>query len=204
MRRTRFHTLNPVSAKCQAVFLEKEDSKSIFKALAYTKPRRYTASSGWKWPKLAPEEVKLACSSEIKSTSPGPNYITQTIITHAYSACPSQISLLFKTLVNTGYHLKCWRQANCAILRKNNKPDYKQPSAYQPISLLSCLGKKKITTTLLLDVKGAYNHISKNRLLIVLSDLALPNSVIKWVSSFMSGRLLKLLFNGQSDENQPI
>ncbi|TVY32154.1 hypothetical protein LSUB1_G006484 [Lachnellula subtilissima] len=111
MRRTRFHTLNP--------FLEKEDSKSIFKALAYTKPRRselvlnlklsatefatiftakcnlfrqtlfpppletpspnwssYTASSGWKWPKLAPEEVKLACSSEIKSTSPGPDYIT--------------------------------------------------------------------------------------------------------------------------------
>ncbi|TVY32230.1 hypothetical protein LSUB1_G008188, partial [Lachnellula subtilissima] len=120
---------------------QKEDSKSIFKALAYTKPRRsklvpnlklsatkfattftakynlfrqtlfppppetpspnwssYTASSGWKWPKLAPEEVKLACSSEIKSTSPSPDYITQTIITHAYSACPSQISLLFETL----------------------------------------------------------------------------------------------------------
>ncbi|TVY31857.1 hypothetical protein LSUB1_G007988 [Lachnellula subtilissima] len=148
-------------------FLEKEDSKSIFKALAYTKPRRselvpnlklsatefattfttkcnlfrqtlfppppetpslnwssYTTSSGWKWPKLALEEVKLACSSEIKSTT-----------------CPSQILLLFKTLVNIGYHLKCWRQANCAILRKNNKPDYKQPSAYRPILLLSCLGK---------------------------------------------------------------
>ncbi|TVY31937.1 hypothetical protein LSUB1_G008947, partial [Lachnellula subtilissima] len=32
MRRIQFYTLNP--------FLEKEDSKSIFKALAYTKPRR--------------------------------------------------------------------------------------------------------------------------------------------------------------------
>ncbi|TVY32157.1 hypothetical protein LSUB1_G006483 [Lachnellula subtilissima] len=47
---------------------------------------------------------------------------------------------------------------------------------------------KKITTTLLLDIKGAYDHVSKNRLLIVLSDLALPDLVIKWVSSFMSGR----------------
>ncbi|TVY22080.1 hypothetical protein LHYA1_G009151, partial [Lachnellula hyalina] len=33
------------------------------------------------------------------------------------------------------------RRTNCAILRKNNKPDYKQPSAYRPISLLNCLGK---------------------------------------------------------------
>ncbi|TVY22199.1 hypothetical protein LHYA1_G009118, partial [Lachnellula hyalina] len=57
-------------------FLEKEDSKSIFKALAYMKSR--------------------------------------------------QLEL---------------RQANCTILRKNNKPDYKQPSAYQPISLLNYLGK---------------------------------------------------------------
>ncbi|TVY22092.1 putative 115 kDa protein in type-1 retrotransposable element [Lachnellula hyalina] len=258
-------------------FLEKEDSKSIFKALAYMKSRRlelvlnlklsatyftlfppppetaspkwtlYTALDQWQWLKLAPDEVKQACSSEIKSTSPGLDYITQTIITHAFSVCPSQISLLFKTLVNTSYHPKCWRQANCAILRKNNKLDYKQPSAYQPISLLNCLGKvskrilakrlaylaettlnllhpsqisgrlkksaidvgamladyihinrlqNKITSTLLLDVKGAYNHMSKNRLLIILKDLAFPDLVIKWVLSFISRRSLKLLFNG--------
>ncbi|TVY22236.1 hypothetical protein LHYA1_G009113 [Lachnellula hyalina] len=94
-------------------FLEKEDSKSIFKALAYMKLRRleltlfppppktaspnwtlYTASEQWQWPKLALDEV-----NEIKSTSPGPDYITQTIITH--------LSLLFETLVNTGYYPKC-------------------------------------------------------------------------------------------------
>ncbi|TVY22237.1 hypothetical protein LHYA1_G009112 [Lachnellula hyalina] len=36
--------------------------------------------------------------------------------------------------------------------------------------------RNKITSTLLLDVKGAYNHMSKNRLLIILKDLAFPNS----------------------------
>ncbi|TVY22095.1 hypothetical protein LHYA1_G009201 [Lachnellula hyalina] len=82
---------------------------------------KLSATHFWQWLKLALDEVKQACSSEIKSTSPGPDYITQTIITYTYLACPSQISLLFKTL--------------------NNKPDYKQPSAYQPISLLNCLGK---------------------------------------------------------------
>jgi len=56
--------------------------------------------------------------------------------------------------------------------------------------------RNKITSTLLLDVKGAYNHVSKNRLLTILKDLAFPDSVIKWVTSFMSGRSLKLLFNG--------
>ncbi|TVY22496.1 hypothetical protein LHYA1_G008703, partial [Lachnellula hyalina] len=42
--------------------------------------------------------------------------------------------------------------------------------------------------TLLLDVKGAYNYISKNQLLIILKDLAFPDLVIKWVLSFISGR----------------
>ncbi|TVY22235.1 hypothetical protein LHYA1_G009111, partial [Lachnellula hyalina] len=56
--------------------------------------------------------------------------------------------------------------------------------------------QNKITSTLLLDVKGAYNHVSKNRLLTILKNLAFPDSVIKWVLSFISGRSLKLLFNG--------
>ncbi|TVY45816.1 hypothetical protein LCER1_G007207 [Lachnellula cervina] len=110
-----------------------------------------------------------------------------------------------------------------------NKPCYKQPSAYCPISLLNCLRKvserifakrlahlaettlnllynsqiggrlkklatdvgailadyiysnckrKKITSTLFLNIKGAYNYILKNRLLTILQDLLLPDLLI--------------------------
>jgi len=39
--------------------------------------------------------------------------------------------------------------------------------------------RNKITSMLLLDVKGAYDYMSKNRLLIILKDLAFPDLVIK-------------------------
>ncbi|TVY31757.1 hypothetical protein LSUB1_G008534 [Lachnellula subtilissima] len=38
---------------------------------------------------------------------------------------------------------------------------------------------------LLLDIKGVYNYISKNRLLIILSNLALPNLVINLISPIL-------------------
>ncbi len=44
-------------------------------------------------------------------------------------------------LINTGYHLHCWRQATGCILKKPNKPDYSAPKAYRVISLLNYLGK---------------------------------------------------------------
>ena len=51
------------------------------------------------------------------------------------------------------------------------------------------------TTTLFLDVKGAFDHVSKNRLLQIMISLLLPTSLILWVSSFLDDRVLRLAFN---------
>ena len=55
--------------------------------------------------------------------------------------------------------------------------------------------KKLVTSTLFLDVKGAFDHVSKNRLLQILKILGLPKSPILWVQSFLSDRLLRLAFD---------
>jgi ribonuclease HI len=53
------------------------------------------------------------------------------------------------------------------------------------------------TSTLFLDVKGAFDHVSKNQLLKKLKDLRLPISLIAWISTFLKDRLIRLSFDGQ-------
>jgi Reverse transcriptase (RNA-dependent DNA polymerase)/Endonuclease-reverse transcriptase len=56
---------------------------------------------------------------------------------------------------------------------------------------------KRKTSTLFLDVKGAFDHVAKNQLLVILQKLRLPISLIAWVSSFLADRELRLSFDGQ-------
>ena len=168
-------------------FLEKEDPKSVFKAMAYTTDKRlektppiraspdegssledsflgkckafrntlfptppsapepdwsnYTAATGWKWPSLSQVELERACSRQVKSSTPGPDSITQELISHAYTAIPDVFFQLYTRLLGLGYHPRCWRKATGVVLKKPGKPDYSNPKAYRVISLLNCLGK---------------------------------------------------------------
>ena len=131
-------------------FLAKEDLKSIFKAMAYTKDRRveripliasspnslessfqgkcnsfrstlfppppsaptpdwtnYRPLDGWQWPSLSRTELLNACSAKIKGKTPGPDQITQEIITHAYFTIPEVFYKLYASLIDSGYHPKC-------------------------------------------------------------------------------------------------
>ncbi|KAJ8063422.1 hypothetical protein OCU04_008642 [Sclerotinia nivalis] len=63
---------------------------------------------------------------------------------------------------------------------------------------------KKKTSALFLDVKGAFDYVSKNRLLDICKNLNLPISLIAWISSFLEERLLKLSFDGQTEAFKPI
>lgn len=208
---------------------------------------RYKPSDQWSWVPLTEIELKSACSTKIKGKTPGPDQISQQIIQKAYSIIPDVFFKLYSSLINTGYHPKCWKEATGAILKKPQKPDYSSPKAYRVISLLNCLGKvserilarrlgylaettvllhpsqlggrlkksaidtalllvnevelgkrnNRLTSTLFLDVKGAFDHVSKNRLLSILIELRLPSSLVSWVFAFLSDRLLRLSFDGQ-------
>ena len=207
-------------------------------------------SLDWNWPTLTKVELETACSAKVKGKTPGPDSITQEIILQAYKAIPVVFYKLYSTLINTGYHPKCWKQATGAILKKPGKPDYSKPKAYRVISLLNCLGKvserilaqrlgylaetttllhpsqiggrlrksaidaallltteietnkrlKRKTSTLFLDVKGAFDHVAKNQLLAILQRLRLPISLISWTNSFLNNRTLRLSFDGQTEK----
>ncbi|KAI0997051.1 hypothetical protein K3495_g11138 [Podosphaera aphanis] len=56
---------------------------------------------------------------------------------------------------------------------------------------------KRKTSTLFLDVKGAFDHVPKNQLLHIMSRLGLPVSLLFWVLKFLSKRPLRLSFDGE-------
>ena len=58
------------------------------------------------------------------------------------------------------------------------------------------LKQKLITSSLFLDVKKAFDHVSTNQLLIILIKLNLPIQLKNWVNNFMNNRLIALTFDG--------
>lgn len=56
---------------------------------------------------------------------------------------------------------------------------------------------KHKTSTLFLDIKGAFDHVAKNQLLAILQKLRMPTGLVAWVASFLANRQLRLSFDGQ-------
>ena len=57
--------------------------------------------------------------------------------------------------------------------------------------------KKNITTSVLLDIKGAFDHVSDDQLLRILRSLQLPANLLAWVRCFLAGRNVQLAFEGK-------
>jgi ribonuclease HI len=64
--------------------------------------------------------------------------------------------------------------------------------------------RKKILSTLFFDVKGAFDHVSKSRLLDTMQRLHLHPAVIRWTDTFLSDRQIGLAFDGESEDLQPV
>lgn len=60
------------------------------------------------------------------------------------------------------------------------------------------------TTTLLLDIKGAFDHVAKDQLIGTMKDLGLPLSLLSWTKSFLSHRRIQLSFDGQKEQFSPV
>jgi hypothetical protein len=63
---------------------------------------------------------------------------------------------------------------------------------------------KLITSTLFLDIHGAFNNVSTTRLLHTMQQLGCPRLVRTWYSTFISERTIALSFDGQTNHQHPI
>ncbi len=56
---------------------------------------------------------------------------------------------------------------------------------------------KKVTSTLFIDVKGAFNHVSANQLIKICIKLDLPKLLYSWINFFLVDRRIQLAFNNR-------
>ena len=63
---------------------------------------------------------------------------------------------------------------------------------------------KKILSILFFDVKGAFDHVSKARLLDTMQRLHLHPAVIRWTDTLLSDRQIGLAFDGERENLQPV
>ena len=62
----------------------------------------------------------------------------------------------------------------------------------------------KVLSALFVDVKGAFDHVSRIHLLLVLQSLGFPPAVLSWTDIFLSDRQLGLSFDGLRQQLQPV
>ena len=86
-------------------------------------------------------------------------------------------------------------------LHKRQMGARKQQSAIDAAAILvqqvhEIWENKKIAGALLIDVKGAFNHVSQAKLAQRMSELGIENDLIGWIQSFLTDRWVELVIDG--------
>src|SRR5690606_653438 len=95
------------------------------------------------------------------------------------------------------------------LLHKDQIGGRKQRSAVDAIlALVSDVennwNKKLVTSALFLDVKGAFDNVSRVRLLQTMRQMRIPTPLVHWVEHFMTERSIQLAFDGQREGMVPV
>lgn len=64
--------------------------------------------------------------------------------------------------------------------------------------------QKRIALALLLDVKGAFDRVNKQKLLLRMIQVGMAGNIVRWVNSFLSDRRAMLVIDGRTGETRSI
>jgi hypothetical protein len=90
---------------------------------------------------LTEREVLEAIMRTKPDKAPGPDGIPNRVLQEFAGEASALLTRLFQAYLDHSVHPDHFKQATTVILRKPEKADYTDPSAYRPIALLNTLGK---------------------------------------------------------------
>ncbi|MBW0515027.1 hypothetical protein O181_054742 [Austropuccinia psidii MF-1] len=93
------------------------------------------------FPPVPPEEIQKAINSLPNNKAAGSDTIPNEILKIAAQLLLPILTPLFNACLAKCHYPTPWKTSLTAIIRKNDKDDYSNPSAYHPIALLNTLGK---------------------------------------------------------------
>ena len=92
-------------------------------------------------PPITKVELKDSIFSLNIKSAPGTDGIGIDIIQLAYSTISDVLLSIYNLCIQFNYYPKIWKIAKVTILKKPNKPSYKDVKSFRPISVLNTLGK---------------------------------------------------------------
>jgi hypothetical protein len=90
---------------------------------------------------VTPKEIYRTLGRLKTDTAVGPDRISYLTVRQLHNSSPQTLPLLLTAMLRFAAHPSEWETANCVVIPKSEKTNYKSPSSYRPISLLSCFGK---------------------------------------------------------------
>ena len=64
--------------------------------------------------------------------------------------------------------------------------------------------KKKLAAVLFMDVKGAFDHVSKGQLIMRMIQLGIDGDLVTWTGSFLTDRKVQLVIDGHDNKKKEI
>ncbi len=64
--------------------------------------------------------------------------------------------------------------------------------------------EKKLAGALFMDVKGAFDHVSRSQLLKCMIDLGIDGDLVAWTKSFLTDRKIQLVIDGYDNKEREI
>jgi ribonuclease HI len=93
------------------------------------------------WEPITELEVQKALRAAKATTAPGEDGIPTLVWKQLWKYVGKMITSIFTASIELGFYPSQWKRARIVIMRKDSRPDYSDPEAYRPISLLNTLGK---------------------------------------------------------------
>lgn len=100
--------------------------------------------------------------------------------------------------------LSYWGQTS-SLLHDDQIDDRKNRSAIDAVMQLThdikiAFNQKKVLTCILLNIKEAFDHVSKNQLLKMMKECNLSSQIIRWTKNFMKNRKISLVFDDNKED----
>ena len=64
--------------------------------------------------------------------------------------------------------------------------------------------EKKLAAALFMDLKGAFDHVSKGQLLSRMIELGVDGDLVTWTGSFLTDRIVQLVIDGHNNDEKEI
>ena len=142
--KVRIPMLKKMSENGQTIEIQDNEGKSklLHEAFFYQLPANPGIDPSYQYPepafsfeRITDEEIKRAIRKLSPYKVPGPNEISNSILTHCIDELTPFLGLIYQAVFAHKHYSIKWKRYTTAVLQKGGRADYTIPGSYRPIAL---------------------------------------------------------------------